>query len=236
MGDAADWALPERAFHLADRDNWAAIQRDGLHSAAVLIARAGLRGRAARPFAGYRDTGMQLPSGARLRDQRPMPPAALQRCLDDGLSPDDWYRLVNDKVFFWLDEDRLHRHVAACGKRPQLIVTVDLRALVERHGSRAFVTPFNVGNARRRPAARGRRTFVPLAAWLTARWQSEAEPGAAPRARSHRPAELAIAGSVPDLMALVVAVRPARQGRSPASAKAKDAAPRARQGKAPRAP
>jgi hypothetical protein len=215
MTDPTDWALPERAFHLADRENWAAIERDGLHSAAVLIARAGLRGRAARPFTCYRDTGMQLPSGARLRDQRPMPPAALERCLDDGLTPDDWYRLVNDKVFFWLDEDRLSRHVAACGARPQLVVTVDLRALVARHGKRAFVTPFNVGNARRRPAARGERTFVPLAAWLAARWQSEAAPGASPRPRSHRPAELAVAGSVPDLMELVVAVRQGKAPRAP---------------------
>jgi hypothetical protein len=206
--DQPDWPLPAHAFHLADLENWPSIQQNGLHSTAALIARAGLRGRAARPFATYRGESMRLPSGAVIRDQRPMPPDALRRCLDDDLSPEDWYRLVNRKVFFWLDLERLNRHRAACRGRPQLVIAVDLRVLVDRHGGRASVTPFNVGNARRRAAARGRRTFVPLDAWLAARWASETKPGDPPRPRSHKPAELAIEGAVPDLMALVVDVRP----------------------------
>jgi hypothetical protein len=212
---SADWPLPDRAFHLADAENWPSIERDGLYSTTALIARAGLIGGAALPFTRYRGASMRLPSGVVIRDQRPMPPEALRRCLDDGLTPDDWYRLVNAKVFFWLDVARLNRHLAACRARPQLVVTVDLQALAARHGGRAFVTPFNVGNARRRPATRGHRSFVPLEAWLAARWASEARPGDAPRARSHPPAELAIDGAVPDLTELIVAtwLPPAAQSR-----------------------
>lgn len=51
-----------------------------------------------------------------------MPPAALARCLDSGLDPDAWYALVNSRVFFWLSRERLDRHRAACGKRPQIIL------------------------------------------------------------------------------------------------------------------
>jgi hypothetical protein len=218
-GDADDWPLPARAFHLADVENWPAIQRSGLHCTAALIARAGLRGRAALPYASYRAEAMRLPSGAMIRDQRPMPPEALRRCLDDGLAPEDWYRLVNARVFFWLDVARLNRHLAACRARPQLVIAIDLRALVAGHGERACVTPFNVGNARRRAAARGRRTFVPLASWLAARWASEARPGDAPRARSHPPAELAIEGAVPDLKAFIVDVRPIAAGQSYSAAR-----------------
>jgi len=210
--DADGWPLPARAFHLADVENWPSIQRSGLHSTAALIARDRLRGRAALPFTSYRSASVRLPSGAVIRDQRPMPPETLLRCLDDGLTPDDWYRLVNGKVFFWLDVARLNRHLAACRARPQLVIEVDLRALVARHGRRACVTPFNVGNARRRPASRGHRTFVPLDAWLATRWASEAAPGGVPRARSHPPAELAIESAVPDLMALVVAATPIPSG------------------------
>jgi len=76
--------------------------------------------------------------------------------------------------------------------------------LLARYRTHAFVTPFNVGNARRRPASRGQRTFVPLDAWLETRWESEARPGDKPRARGHPPAELAIAGAVPDVMDFVV--------------------------------
>jgi hypothetical protein len=201
----SDSPLPAHAFHLADAENWPSIQRVGLHCATALIRQAGLRGAAAKPFSFYRAENPRLPSGVRLRDQCPMPPPALARCLDAGLTPADWYALVNAHVYFWLDQDRLARHRAACAARPQIIVTLDLPALLARHGPRAFLTPFNVGNARRRPAARGQRTFVPLDAWLATRWDSEARPGDKPRARSHAPAELAIAGAVPDVMDFVIA-------------------------------
>jgi hypothetical protein len=209
---AADWPLPQHAFHLADVENWPSIERTGLLSTAALIARAGLSARAARPYTFYRDRAMRLPSGELIRDQRPMPPDALARCLDAGLSPAAWYRLVNARVFFWLSVERLQRHVAACAGRPQMLVVVDLAELTRRHGARAAVTPFNVGNARRRPAPRGRRTFVPLDRWLFSRWQTEARPGEPARGRHHPPAELAVEGAVPDLMALVVDARPIAPG------------------------
>jgi Family of unknown function (DUF7002) len=199
-------ALPEHAFHIADAENWPSIQRSGLHSTKVLIERARLNGADAAEFVGYRSRGMRLPSGVRIRDQRPMPPAALERCLDPGLSPAQWYRLVNSKVYFWLDADRVTRHLGACGARPQLVITVDLHRMLVRHGEHAFLTPFNVGNARRRPASRGTRTFVPLEAWLATRWRAEARPACGVRPRSHRPAEVAIEGSVEDLASFIVKV------------------------------
>ncbi len=197
--------LPAHAYHLADAENWPSIQRVGLHCATALIRHAGLRGAAARPFSFHRAESPVLPSGVRLRDQSPMPPSALERCLDPGLTPADWYALVNAHVYFWLDADRLARHRAACAKRPQIVVTLDLPTLLARYSARAYLTAFNVGNARRRPASRGHRTFVPLDAWLETRWDNEAWPGHKPRARAHPPAELAIAGAVPDVMDFVVA-------------------------------
>ena len=207
-----DWPLPNLAFHIADAENWSAIQRIGLHSATALIARDGLSAEEARPFASYRHQSMRLPSGAMIRDQRPMPPSALGRCLDAGLSPQAWYDLVNGKVFFWLQVERLDRHLAACRARPQVVVTIDLRRMLARHGEAAFVTPFNVGNARRQPASRGHRTFVRLDVWLETRWESEALAGRPARARAHPPAEIAIEGSVPDLMEFVVETRPVGAG------------------------
>jgi hypothetical protein len=209
-----DWPLPARAFHIAEAENWNSIRRTGLHSTAALIARDGLSAAAAQPFATYRGQGMRLPSGAVIRDQCPMPPSALMRCLDAGLTPQTWYDLVNSKVFFWLQAERLDRHLAACRARPQIVVAVDLRELLRRYRDSAFVTPFNVGNARRRPASRGHRTFVPLGVWLDNRWATEAPPGARARARNHPPAEMAIEGSVPDLMEFVLEARPAGPVRS----------------------
>ncbi|HZS62786.1 MAG TPA: hypothetical protein VFA43_26230 [Gemmatimonadaceae bacterium] len=195
------------AYHLADAENWPSIQRDGLFSAEALIRRAGLSGKRAEPYRRYRPESMQLPSGVWIRDQRPMPPAALTRCLDPGLDPDAWYALVNAKVFFWLSIERLERQRAACGRRPQVMVVIDLPALLERHGDRASVTPFNVGNAKRRAASRGRRTFVPFASWRATRWASESRPGGPIRAPSHPPAELTVDDAIADVMEFVVDVR-----------------------------
>jgi hypothetical protein len=49
---------------------------------------------------------------------------------------------------------------------------------------------------------------VCLDAWLETRWESEAPQGHPARARTHPPAEIAIEGSVPDLMDFVVETRP----------------------------
>lgn len=136
-----------------------------------------------------------------------MPPAALAKCLDEGLTPDDWYALVNSHVFFWADPDRLARHLRALRSRPQVVLTLDGPRLAEAYSNEAYVTPFNVGAARRRPARRGRRTFVPLAEWRDRSWASEAPTGRPARHPKHPPAELVIRGAVPDILSFVTATR-----------------------------
>jgi hypothetical protein len=149
---------------------------------------------------------MTLPNGAMVRDQNPMPPAALARCLH-GLTPTQWYALLNSKVFFWVDAERLDRQRRACGGA-QVVLVIDAAPLLDRYRGRAAVTPFNTGNARRQPAARGACTFVPYATWSEDGWASEASAlGTRPRSKSHRPAELAIEYSVPDAMDFVRDVR-----------------------------
>ncbi len=206
--------LPDRVFHMADTANWPSIQRDGLLSTAALVRRAGLVGKAAAPFLGYRDGQRTLPTGESVRDQRPMPPIALERCLDPGMTPAAWYALVNSMVFFWLDEERLGRHRHACATRSQIVLVIDAHALAERHGTRAFVTPFNAGNARRAAATRGKRTFTPLKHWIDQGWTSEAAPGQKPRPPRHPPAELAIRDAVADILSMVVETRRLKPGQA----------------------
>lgn len=198
---------PARIYHLAEASNWTAIQREGLHSTSALLDLAGVAGEERdRLERQQRPTQMVLPNGARIRDQRPMPPAALAGCLV-GLSPQQWYALLNGRVFFWFDPERLNRQRAACAARPQVVLTVDAHALVAAYAARISVAPINTGNARRRPALRGAATFVPYADWADRGWASEAE-GLGTRARSaaHRPVELTVLGSVPDVMRFVIAV------------------------------
>jgi hypothetical protein len=201
-------------YHMAEAANWPAIQRDGLHSASTLLDRAGIRGEdRERLEKRQRLTHTELPNGVQLRDQRPMPPAALTACLI-GLVPSEWYALINARVFFWLDPARLNRQRTACASRQQVVLTVDARRLVAAYAERITVTPINSGNARRRPARRGTATFVPYAAWVASAWASEAASlGTLARPSSHPPVELTVAGAIPDIMQFVVEVQQLAPGQ-----------------------
>ncbi len=205
----------DRVYHLAEAANWPAIQRDGLHSAATLLERAGVAGPQRQQLErGQRLEHTTLPNGVQIRDQRPMPAAALSRCLVD-MSPADWYACINARVFFWLDPDRLNRQRAACEPRPQVVLSIDATALVRAHADRIALTPINTGNARRRPAVRGAATFVPHPDWTASGWATEAAGlDVRTRPRSHRPVELTVAGSVPDVMRFVVDVQTLKPGQA----------------------
>ena len=112
-----------------------------------------------------RPSGGSFLASALIRDQRPMPPAALARALDDGLGR------------------------RACGKRPQVVLTFDGAALLDRFAAEAFVSPINAGNARRKAARRGRDTLVPYTKWLREGWPTGR--------RTRPPAELLLRCTVP---------------------------------------
>ena len=198
-------SLPAEAFHFVDRANWAAVQAQGLCSTEELLNRGAFGPEVEAAVCAHRSQGVTLPDGCYIRDQRPMPPQALARCLDPGLAPADWYALLNGGVFFWLDPDRVARHRAALGGRPQVLLTFDARALAAAYEAMAHVTPFNIGSAVRKAAARGLRTLVPVAQWQAQGWASEALPEQPVRAASHRPAELVLRSAVPDAMRFVIA-------------------------------
>jgi hypothetical protein len=193
----------ERVYHLADELNWESIQTHGLRSAARLLEENKLNEWIRR----QRTENMQLPNGVIIRDQKPMPPEALKRCLASGVTPADWYALLNRHVFFWIDLDRLERQRKAC-TTPQYIMTIDAKKMLHYYASSAAVTPSNTGNARRAAAHRGLATFVPYHAWVNSGWAHEAAGlGSKRRAPSHQPVELAIADTVPDILEFVVDVR-----------------------------
>lgn len=200
--------LPHRIFHVVEAQNWTAVQRDGLLSAHALAARARRLGHPTDDDGAYRPRGLALGDGSYLRDQAPMPPAALARCLDPGLSPEAWYALVNTGIYFWASEERMRRHLRALRGRAQLLLALDGPRLAAAYRDAAYVTAFNVGAAVRKPARRGHRSFVPYDRWRIAAWADEAEPGGRPRSPSHPPAELVVRRPIPDLLAYVVGTEP----------------------------
>jgi hypothetical protein len=199
------------AYHLVDASNWASVQNHGLMSACRLMqVCGGIEDGAAQH---HRPTSRRLASGVLIRDQKPMPPKALARCLRSGLTPEDWFELLNSKVFFWLDARRLNRQRLACGASPQVALVVNASRLLMKYNGLATVTPINSGNALRSAAPRNLTTFVPYQRWLIDGWAYENIPGARPRPRSHRPIELTIDEAVPDILDYIVAAVPLNPGK-----------------------
>jgi hypothetical protein len=198
-----------RIYHMTDASNWPSIQQHGLLSTSRLLNLAGLDGDERYDLERrQRLRALRLPNGALIRDQLPMSPAALSVCLASGLAPEDWYLELNRRVFFWLDRGRLNRHRHACDSSPQIVLIVDAHHLLSGYLEQAALTPFNTGNARRRPARRGRETFVPFDKWKESGWSWEAAALRTPlRPSSHPPVELAIADAVKDILDFVVEVR-----------------------------
>ena len=198
-------------FHCADAVNVDGIHRIGLLSTNELLRLGCFGSTTEAQVRAHRTRGTTLPSGAFIRDQAPMPPQSLLRCLDGGISVHEWYHVVNDHVFFWLSRERARRHLNALHERAQVLLTVDVWSLVDAYERAVYLTPFNIGNARRRPARRGRRTLVPLASWRDSAWRFEAEPGRAERSARHPPAELLVKDAIPDISRFIVsAVRVTR--------------------------
>lgn len=161
----------DRLYHLAEASNLDAILAHGLLSTERLLAQAGLtEAERAAALRAHRPDPVRLSNGVLIRDQRPMPPAALERALEDGLAPADWYALLNGFVFLWPVRDRLERQRGACAGRPQAVLTFDAPALLDRFGSDAYVSPINSGNARRKPARRGLSTLMPYGRWRQEGW------------------------------------------------------------------
>jgi hypothetical protein len=57
-----------------------------------------------------------------VRDQKPMSDAKLKNCLEPGISPQQWYEILNDKVFFWVSREKLNKllHARAYRTGPRL--------------------------------------------------------------------------------------------------------------------
>lgn len=160
-----------RLYHIAEAPNLPSILEHGLLSTEHLLGMLPItRSTYTSLLRTHRPHHVRLTEHVVIRDQKPMPPAALTGALEDGMEPSDWYALLNGHVFLWPDRGRMERHLQACGGRPQVVLIFDGPALLDRFGSEAFVSPINSGNARRKPARRGRKTLLPYHSWLEHGW------------------------------------------------------------------
>lgn len=188
---------------MTEGGSWPAIRRHGLLSTTALLDLYGLQGARRAIIESNRRPDvvpLEHPAIGRaiIRDQNPLDDTALRRCLEDGLSPQDWYRLLNRKVFFWLTRERLLKLLKAKPYRSKEhdVLELDARELVDAYRLSIALSPINSGTTKRYPAARGLATFLPIAAYPYANWRKKRAPG-------ERVVELVVEYGVPDAVRFV---------------------------------
>ena len=193
-------------YHMAARGSWPSIRRHGLLSTSSLLDLHGIKDMARSVIESERrpeGVAIDSPSLGRavIRDQKPMDDAGLRRCLQDGLTPADWYRILNKRVFLWLTRDRLLRLLSARPYRDleHDVLELDTQPLVRACMDRITLSPINSGATRPFPRDRGLDTFLPISSYPYANWRTRRKSG-------ERVVELTVTGGIENIDRFVIRV------------------------------
>ena len=154
-------------YHVTACDNWESILQHGLLPVSALLERFedddGERGRRERRHRSGSET-LEHPEHGRaiLRDQKPLNESMLRHCLLDDLMPEDWYQILNQRVFFWPNCDRVKTFLRTPYYRSMrhLLIVVRTDRLLADCSDRIELSPINSGATRSVEHKRGRGTFA----------------------------------------------------------------------------
>lgn len=191
-------------YHMAERGAWPSIQKHGLLSTSALLDLYGVSGQdrytieATRRPACIPIDAEGLPTAV-IRDQIPMDDQGLIRGLPAHITPQDWYELLNRKVFFWLTRDRLLRLTGAKAykEKEHDVLELDTRSLVEAYYDQILLCPINSGCTKPYPAKRDYNTFLPIDEYPYEAWRKKRGNG------GDKVVELVVERAVPDVARFV---------------------------------
>lgn len=201
-----------RLWHMAEDGSLESIMKHGLSSTSALLDRYGIAGEERIALESRRRpqsvtiSKKGLPN-AIVRDQMPMTESALAKCLADGVTPEQWFEILNDRAFFWLSRDRLHSLLGARAYRgrPQTVMTVDTASLLRSHKARIELSPLNSGATIYNPQPRGRDTFLPISEYPFQQRRKT-------RSVEKSVVELVVRGGVPDIADHLIAAHRIHKG------------------------
>jgi hypothetical protein len=198
---------------MAEQGTWPSIKSHGLLSTSALLDLYGINGEERRRIETCRRAESvtirhHKYGSAVIRDQKPMSDSALLKCLD-GMTPTQWYRLLNKRVFFWVTPERALGLLSARAYRDHqhTVLTIDTAKLLDHHLKRVTLSPINSGSTVYKPQPRGRDTFSTLAKYPFDEWQEKR------RSAIKAVVELAVDYDVPNIDELVLRVERRKQAR-----------------------
>jgi hypothetical protein len=192
-------------YHMAEANSWGSIMQRGLLSTTALLDLFEYKGQQRAAIESkHRPESVTIShpkyGEAVIRDQKPMRESALKKCLV-GMGISEWYRLLNERVFFWLTLERVETLLNARAYRGLMhtVLTVDTAEMLRRHSDRITLSPINSGSTIYNPQERGPNTFLSLDEYPYEERRKK-------RGRQEAIAELAVSYSVPDISELVLRV------------------------------
>jgi hypothetical protein len=172
-------ATHPRLFHMAEDGSWPSIQTHGLLSTSALLTKWEYPEKEKEAICcKHRPKNITIEhrvyGKAVIRDQKAIDPSRLRRCLVD-MTEEEWYRLLNSKVFFWLDWTPLVWFLGAINyiNKPHVVITVETRRLVGKYADKITLSAINTGSTYPRinqinPEPRGRDTLKPISQYQMA--------------------------------------------------------------------
>jgi hypothetical protein len=202
-----------RLWHMAEDGSWDSIQKHGLLSTTSLLDLYKYTGKPRQELESIRRPESVLISAdglpnAVVRDQKPMTASALQKCLTDGTTPEQWFETLNARVFFWLSRERLRGllNAKAYRGRAQTVLTLDTASVVAANRDRIRLSPINSGATIYNPAPRGRDTFSTMSDFPFDERRKT-------RTLDNAVVELTVLGSVSDIKDHAIAVHSIHDGK-----------------------
>lgn len=190
-----------RLYHMAQDASWESVVEHGLLSTTKLLDLYKFEGEERRKLESERrpesvKISLEGLAAVVVRDQKPMTRSALEKCLTDGTTPEEWFETLNERVFFWLSKKRLQKLLGAKAYRnkPQTVITLDTASVVGAHRDIIRLSPINSGATIYNPAPRGRTTFMPIADF-----PFDDRRNVKKKALNDAVVELTVMGGVPDI-------------------------------------
>jgi hypothetical protein len=201
-----------RVYHMAEENTWESIKKHGLLSTTALLDMYKIKGDLRHSIESqHRPESVKIESNtygsAIIRDQKPLRESALNECLID-VTPTQWYETLNNRVFFWLTEERLLRLLSARAYRQnvQCVLTIDTNELLKQYSDEIKLSPINSGSTIYKPVMRGSTTFLQPSDYPF-------EERKRIRGRNNAIAELTVDYSIPNIADFTVKVEHIQDGR-----------------------